>query len=116
MAQYVRDGKLRALAFTGAARWDGMPEGPDHRRSSAARIRDAHGWQGWFAPANTPGAIIARLYAEIRKALAAPKVRAYLVAGSYEIVGDSPEEFRRFLNAELKRYAEIARAAKIRIE
>jgi len=116
VAQYVRDGKLRALAFTGAARWDGMPEVPTIAEAALPGFEMRTGWQAWFAPANTPGAIITRLYAEIRKALAAPKVRAYLVAGSYEIVGDSPEEFRRFLNAELKRYAEIARVAKIRIE
>ncbi len=116
VAQHIRDGKLRALGFTGATRWDGMPDVPTIAEAALPGFEMRTGWQGWFAPANTPAAIVARLNAEIRKAIQAPKVKEYLVAGSYELIGNSPAEFRQFIDAELKRYAEIARVAKIKVE
>ena len=116
VAQHVRDGKMRALGFTGVARWDGMPDVPTLAEAALPGFEMRTGWQGWFAPANTPAAIVERLNGEIRKALQAPKVRDYLVAGSYDIIANSPGEFRKFLEAELKRYAEIARVAKIKVE
>ena len=74
------------------------------------------GWQGWFAPARTARATILRLNSEIRRALDAPKVKDTLAAGGYDTIGDSPAEFTKFIDLELKRFAEIARAANIRFE
>lgn len=116
VSQHIRDGKLRALGFTGAARWDGMPDLPTIAESALPGFEMRTGWQGWFAPAGTPAAIVTKLNTEIRKALQSPKVREYLAAGSYDIIGNSPDEFRKFLDAELKRYAEIALVAKIKVE
>jgi tripartite-type tricarboxylate transporter receptor subunit TctC len=116
VAQHIRDGKMRALGFTGAARWDGMPDVPTIAESALPGFEMRTGWQGWFAPANTPLGIVAKLNAEIRMALQTPKVRDYLVAASYDVIGNSPGEFRKFIDAELKRYAEIARVAKIKVE
>ena len=116
VAQYLKDGRMRALGFTGAARWDGLPELPTLAESVLPGFEMRTGWQGWFAPANTPAAIVARLNTGIRKALQAPKVRDFLVAGGYDVIGDSPAEFRKFIDAELKRYTEIVRVTKIKAE
>ena len=116
VAQYVKEGRMRALGFTGAARWDGMPDVPTIAEAALPGFEMRTGWQGWFAPANTPAAIVARLNTEIRKALQAPKVRDFLVAGGYDVIGDSPADFRKFIDAELKRYAEIVRVTKIKVD
>ena len=116
VAQHIRDGKLRALGFTGAARWDGMPDVPTITEAALPGFEMRTGWQGWFAPANTPPEIVTRLNTEIRKALQSPKVRDYLAAGGYDVIGNSPDEFRKFIETELTRYTEIARVAKISLE
>ena len=116
VSQYVASGKLRALAFTGAARWNAMPELPTVLESGMSDFVWRTGWQGWFAPARTPRETIVRLNSVIRRALESPKVRETLLAGGYDTIGDSPAEFARFIESELKRYADIARLANIKFE
>jgi tripartite-type tricarboxylate transporter receptor subunit TctC len=114
--QHVKDGKMRALAFTGKARWDGLPNLPTVSEAALPGFEWRTGWQGWFAPAKTAAPIVARLQTEIRTALLVPQVKDFLVAASYEIIADDPVDFGRFITAELGRYAEIARVAKIKVE
>lgn len=70
-------------------------------------------WHGWFAPAKTPPAILARLHQEVVKALQVPRVREAIVTGGYEPDGSSPAAFRKFLRAESDRYAEMVRIANV---
>jgi tripartite-type tricarboxylate transporter receptor subunit TctC len=69
-----------------------------------------------FAPAKTPTAILEKLHREIRQALAVPKVRDVLVASGYAPKGESPGEFQKIFQADLKRFAALVRAAKIEPE
>jgi tripartite-type tricarboxylate transporter receptor subunit TctC len=73
------------------------------------------GWMGWLAPAKTPPAIVAKTQHEIARALQEPKVRDYVLANGYEPCANSPDEFRRFIREELKRFAEIARLTNIKL-
>ena len=73
-------------------------------------------WDGWFAPAHTPLAIIAHIYSAIRQTLQVPKIRDAIVAAGYDPVADTPVEFGQFVRAEIRKYAEIAHAAKIQPE
>jgi tripartite-type tricarboxylate transporter receptor subunit TctC len=116
VTQHVASGKLRAIAFTGATRWSSMPELPTISESGVRDFVWRTGWQGWFAPARTAPEIVTRLNAEIRRALENPKVRETLASGGYDVIADSPAEFRAFIQSELKRYAEIARKANIRFD
>jgi tripartite-type tricarboxylate transporter receptor subunit TctC len=109
----VKAGKLKALGFTGKARWPAMPELPTMSESGVPDLELSGSWHGWFAPANTPSPIVHRLQAELKKALDVPKVREYIINGGYQPDGRSPEEFRVFVRAEFKRYAEMVRIAKI---
>ncbi len=70
-------------------------------------------WNAWFAPARTPPEILRRLHGAVREALKAPRVLEFLDAAAFYPVGSSPEEFRVFIAAETKRYAEMIREAKI---
>ena len=114
--QQIKAGKVRPLAFTGDRRWPALPEVPTMVEAGLAGFHLEAGWFGWFAPAGTPPAIVQRLNTEIRKALQVPQVRDFITGGGYDVVGSTAEEFRAFLRADIKRYAEIARAAGIQPE
>ena len=59
---------------------------------------------------------MSRLHAEISKALKVPAVHDFILAGGYEPDGSGPEQFRRVIQADLKKYAEIVRIAGIKAE
>jgi tripartite-type tricarboxylate transporter receptor subunit TctC len=111
--QHIKAGKVRALGFTGTARLPALPDVPTIAEAGVPGFRFVGNWDGWFAPAKTPGAIIARIYAELRQALQVPKIRESIIAAGYDPVADTPAEFRTFVDAEIRKYAEIVRAAKI---
>lgn len=113
---HVQAQRMRALAYTGDKRWDGMPDLPTVGESAIKGFEWRSGWQGLFAPTATHAAIVQKLSDAVRAAVQAPPVRNALVAGGYEPIGSSPVEFRRFIEAELKRFSEIARNAQIKIE
>jgi len=105
----IRAGKVRALGFSGTARWPVLPDVP----AIAETLPGFHingGWHGWFAPAGTPAAIVGKLQSEVHGALQAAKVREFLADGGYEADGRSPAEFRKMVDAESERYAGIVRA------
>jgi tripartite-type tricarboxylate transporter receptor subunit TctC len=110
---YLKSGRLRALGFSGSKRFAAMPEVPTIAESGVPDYVVDFTWNGWFAPARTPAAIVNRLQTEVREALRAPKVLEVLAASAFYPVGSSPEEFRTFIHAEMKRYAEMVREAKI---
>lgn len=110
---HVKAGKLKAIAFTGASRWSGMPELPTMNEQGVANLELTGSWHGWFAPAKTPSAILSRLHREVYKVLQTPRVREAIVAGGYEPDGRSPGEFRKFLRQEYDRYGEMLRVANV---
>jgi tripartite-type tricarboxylate transporter receptor subunit TctC len=74
------------------------------------------GWFGMFAPARTPPEILERLAREIRTAMKKPEVLERLTKLGVEPAASMPEEFRKFVLAELKAYGEMARIAGVRPE
>jgi tripartite-type tricarboxylate transporter receptor subunit TctC len=109
----IQAGKIRALGFTGARRVSALPDVPTIAESGLPGFEFDAGWHGWFAPAKTPPAILNRIHAEIVKALAVPSVREFYAKNGYEPVLLPPAEFRKVFLADISRYAEIVRAAKI---
>ena len=113
VAPHVKAGRVRALGFTGNVRVSSLPEVPTIAEAGLAGFHFDAGWHAWFAPARTPPAVINRLYREIRAALAQPKLREAFTAGGYEPQGDPPETFRKTFRADIVKYAELVKAAKI---
>lgn len=113
---FVKSGRLRALAFTGQSRLPAMPEVPTLNEAGITDMVVDFTWHGWFVPAKTPMAIVQRLNDEARKALQSQKMRALMDAVSFQPVANSPDAFRQFVASEMKRYAEIVRAANVRVE
>lgn len=113
--QHIKAGRLRALAVTSTKRWGGLPDVPTTSEVIPGFIYEA-AWHGIFAPARTPRAIVLRMRAEVAKAIRIPKMRELLETGGYVPLGDTPEEFRRFLEGELKASREYMRIAGVKPE
>jgi len=113
---HVKAGKVRAIGFTGAKRLSSLPEVPTIAEAGLTGYVSDAGWHAVFAPAKTPAAIVSRMHAAIRKALAVPQVRDHFLNGGYEPQGAPPAEWAKLFRADLKRYAEIVRIAKIEKE
>ncbi len=112
---HVKAGRLRALATANAKRLDSLPEVPTFTEQGYSGM-EAGLWYGMLAPKGTPRAVVDRLNGAINQALKQPDVRQRFTAASIEVIGGSPQEFADYIQAELKRWGEVARAANIRIE
>jgi tripartite-type tricarboxylate transporter receptor subunit TctC len=111
----IKAGKLRALGITSARR---SPVAPDLMTVSEAGFPgfEVSGWFGWLAPAKTPRDVIARLNAEIVKALNAPDIRERLLSQSTEPAGGPPEVFAAFIRSEHARWGRVIRESGIKLE
>ncbi len=114
--QHIKSGRLRALAYTGEKRWSDMPELPTMAEAGVPDCVFQPGGHGIYAPAATPAAIINRIQQGVVRALKTPKMIAHLNYGGYVAIGSTPAEFRRYVEADLKRIAEIAAIAKIEVQ
>jgi tripartite-type tricarboxylate transporter receptor subunit TctC len=106
--QHVQSGKLRVLAVNGEKRSSLLPDTPTVAESGVTGF-SANTWYGVLAPANTPAPIVARLNAEIVKALDSPEIRQFLAAEGGEAVGGSPEHFAAFIRADIAKWANVVR-------
>jgi len=111
----VKAGRLRALAFTGAKRLASLPDVPTVGETVKGYVADA-GWHGIFAPAKTPPAIVLKVQKAVSAALKVPEVRSHFVNNGYEPQGEAPDVWARKFRADVGRFAEIARAAKIELQ
>jgi tripartite-type tricarboxylate transporter receptor subunit TctC len=114
--EQIKAGKLRALAFTGPARWAEMPELPTMAEAGVADFIYEGTWVGLFAPRATPQPIIDRLHREVVKALAVPRIADAIHHGGYVPDGSSPEAFGAFVKEEVARYAAMVREIGIQPE
>lgn len=110
---HVLSGRMRAIAFSGSKRFAKLPEVPLVSEAGVPDYIVDFTWNAWFAPAKTPVAIVERLQASVREALKSPKIADFLDAAAFYPVGSTPEEFREFVDTEMKRYAQNVRDAKI---
>ena len=106
VATQIKAGKIRALGVTAAAR---SPTIPDVPTMAEAGFKDlvVTSWQAAGAPAKTPRDIVAMLNESAVKALRSPEVRDRLTAIGFDIVASSPDEFGRFMKAEVDRWTAV---------
>ena len=110
---FLSQGKLRALAVTGKARSQTLPEVPTMREAGYPEI-EGDTWAGVLAPAGTDRQIITLLHREIVKILNLPSMKERLVALGYEPVGNTPEEYAAQIRSEIARWAKVIRSAGIK--
>ena len=111
-----KSGKARVLAYTGDKRHPALPEVPTTAEAGLPQYKHDGGWFAMFAPAGTPMEIVEKLHREVRAAMQVPEVRQRLIAIGVEPVADSPADFKKFVAAELKAYAEQVRLAGVQPE
>jgi tripartite-type tricarboxylate transporter receptor subunit TctC len=109
----IKGGKLRALAVSSAKR---NPTLPDIPTTGEAGVKGADSplWFGLWAPAGTPGPIVQKISADVRKALADPGVKEKLIALGNDGMDMSPAEFAKFVREEINTYAAVIKAAGIK--
>jgi len=110
---FIKSGRVRALAVTSAARVSAFPDIPTMKELGLARV-DGLVWYGLLAPAGTPKNIIAKLNAESNRVLAMQDVKDRLTAASIETAGGTPEEFGKFIRAELDKWGPVVKAAGVK--
>ena len=111
----VKAGKLRALAVTSPARSASLPNVPTMAEAGYPQVTITS-WYGLWGPANMQPAMVQKIYAEVARELALPQVRTRLADVSAEGMGDTPERFAAFCLTEADRYAQLVKAANIRLE
>jgi len=111
----VKAGKLRGLGVAAPARSPAMPEMPTMREAGVPD-HEAVQWNGFFAPARTPPAILDRLHREVAKAVHDPEVRKRIEAEGATPSGNSPSEFAAFFRVEAEKWADVARRSGTKLD
>lgn len=112
---FVRSGKLRALAVTAPQRSPAAPDVPTVSEGGIPGF-SVLDWQGMFTTAKTPPAVVGKLNAEIKRALAQPDVIEKLASAGVEIQTTSPEDWGRFVKSEIDKWAKVVKTAGIKLE
>ncbi|WP_326538635.1 tripartite tricarboxylate transporter substrate binding protein [Pseudorhodoferax sp.] len=112
---FVKGGKLRALAITAPQRTEGWTALPTMAESGVAGYQ-VYEWNGLFAPAGTPKAVLERLEAETRAAVASEELKKRFADIGVQGVGSSAAEFGQFLASETAKWAGVIRSAGIRAD
>jgi tripartite-type tricarboxylate transporter receptor subunit TctC len=112
--EYVKLGKLRALAVTSATRSDKLPDVPALHEFLPGF--EASAWGGVGAAKNTPAEIIDRLNKEINAALADPKIKSRIADLGSSVAPGSPADFGKFVAEETEKWAKVILAANIKAE
>jgi tripartite-type tricarboxylate transporter receptor subunit TctC len=105
--EYIRTGKLRALAVTTAMRSEALPDTPT--LGDFVPGYESSNWFGIGAPKGTPAAIIEKLNRSINTILADPKMKARLAEMGNAVLAGSPSDFGKFIADETERWAKVVK-------
>jgi tripartite-type tricarboxylate transporter receptor subunit TctC len=111
---HIQSGRIKAIAVTSRERSPSLPHLPTIAEAGVPGY-EAMGWNGVFAPAKTPRAIVNKLNADIVRVLNMPDVRERLAAMGSTPVGGSPEQFADYVKREIERWGRVIRDSGIKI-
>ena len=114
-ANYIKSGKLRALAVTSKARAAAIPAVPTMLESGVPNF-EATNITGVLAPAGTPAEIIARLHAAVAKAANQSTVKGRFAGIGVEAVGGTPAEFAAYIKEDFARWTKVVKDANIKVD
>lgn len=112
---HVRSGRLRALAVSSSKRLAALPDVPTTSESGYPGF-EADQWYGLVAPAGTPAAVVARLNAEINKALLLADVAQQLAVEGATPMPTTPQAFGDLIKREIPRWAEVVKAGNVKAD
>src|SRR5262249_46775031 len=112
--EYIRAGRLRALAVTTATRWDALPDVPTVGEFVPGY--EASVWYGIGAPKNTPAEIVDKLNKEINAGLADPNIKARLADLGGTVLAGSPADFGKLIAEETEKWGKVIKFAGIKAD
>ena len=111
----VKAGRVRPIAATGLQRSKLMPDLPTVAESGLPGY-SATGWYGLLAPIATPKDIVAKLNAEVTRALRSPEISDRLNSMAAEPAPGTPEQFGAFIRTEIDKWAKVVKAANMKVD
>ena len=112
---FVNSGKLKALAVTSSSRSPAAPNIPTIAESGLPAY-EVFAWNGLLAPAGTPKPVLARLSEELKKAMQLPQVKDKFSAQGFAPSWNSPEQFGKFLQNEVTKWAVTVKASNAKVD
>ncbi len=112
---YIKSGRVRALATTGATRAAALPDLPTVAEAGVPAYESST-WTAMGAPARTPRPIVERLNKELAAILQMPSIKEPFAAGGSIVTGGTPEQFRAYLESELAKFGKLVNDAGIKAE
>ncbi len=112
---HVRSGRLKGLAIGGDKRFVALPQIPTFTEAGLPGFR-LQPWQGFMAPARTPKLIIDRLAQEISRIVMLPEISERIVGWGSEPLIATPEQFAQMMTADFTKFAQIIKAANIKLD
>ena len=113
--QYIKGGKMRALAVTSAKRSPVLPDVPTMAEAGVANV-EVTSWQAIVAPKGLPADVRAKAHAAFVEALNSPKVKEQFTSIGFEMVTNTPAEFAAFQQKEYAKWKTVIETGKISIE
>jgi tripartite-type tricarboxylate transporter receptor subunit TctC len=105
---HIKSGKVKAIAITSAQRSPLLPDVPTFAESGVPAI-ESYAWYGLFAPAKTPKDVVAKINAEAQKVMKGPEFQKVLADTGSAYVGDTPENFSKFVQAEHAKWGKVVK-------
>ena len=115
VTNYIKAGKMKALAVTAPARHPQLPDVANAKEAGFGELI-VTSWQAAAAPAKTPPAVIARLNDAMVKTMRSPEVRERMSQIGFDVVAGTPDEFGRFMKAEVERWTTVVQKGNIKAE
>jgi len=112
----IKGGKLKAFAVTSSQRSGAMPELPTVEEAGQLKGFEASSWFGLLAPTGTPVDVVNRLQQETTKALNSPAMKEKLLAQGAIPSGNTPTEFAKLIEAEIKKWAPVVKASGAKVD
>jgi len=113
--QFIKSGRLRALAITGPERSPFVPDIPTCVESGMPGLV-AVNWWGVLMPAGTPKAVVQKFHADIVKVMKDPDLKERFAQLGVDAVSSTPEEFAAFMRTESVKYAKLIKDANIKVD
>ena len=114
-AQFVKSGKLKALAVSTRKRSAAFPDVPTMQEAGVADF-EVDSWYAMFVPAKTPKAIVDKLNQALNSVVSEPEIRERLLAQGSEAVGGTPDALGKIVTAELDKWAKLVKQANIKAD
>jgi tripartite-type tricarboxylate transporter receptor subunit TctC len=112
---HIRSGKMRAIAVTSTKRVDDLPQVPTVAESGYKGF-EAVTWFGILGPANLPKDVVAKLNADINKALKDPELAKKMDAQGADVLGGTPEQFAKLIRDDIARWGKVVKESGAKID